>query len=150
MPSASSLFSAVFGFRKVVLEIFSELDTTKTEVPIFPGSTWKSEEESKTGTRGATPCPGAGPPLAMPGLGVGPPGAHRHRPFAYIFSPTRKPYKQKPPSMKSSVAAAVVNPSLGDRNLCSVTLPGRELPSEAISIDSTAILITVDDSHDEE
>ena len=37
MPSASSLFSAVFGFRKVVLEIFSELNATKTEVPIFPG-----------------------------------------------------------------------------------------------------------------
>ena len=34
--SASSLFSTIFGFRKVVLEIFSELDTAKTKVPIFP------------------------------------------------------------------------------------------------------------------
>ena len=68
MPSASSLFSAVFGFRKVVLEIFSELDTTKTEVPIFPRSTRKSEGESKTGTRWASPCPGAAP--TWPRLGV--------------------------------------------------------------------------------
>ena len=35
MPSASSLFSAVFSFRKVVPEIFSELDETKAKVPIF-------------------------------------------------------------------------------------------------------------------
>ena len=69
MPSASSLFSAVFSFRKVVLEIFSELDTAKTEVPIFPGRIQKSEGESKTGPGGPSPCPGAGPPLAVPGGG---------------------------------------------------------------------------------
>ena len=76
MPSVSSLFSAVLGFGKVVLEIFSELDATKTEVPIFPGSTQKSEGESKTGNRGATPCLGVGPPLAAPRLGVGHSGSH--------------------------------------------------------------------------
>ena len=69
MPSASSLFSAVFSFRKVILEIFSELDPTKTEVPIFPGSVQKSEEESNTRTRWASPCLGAGPPLVAPGGG---------------------------------------------------------------------------------
>ena len=86
MPSASSLFSAVFGFRKVVLEIFSELDTTKTEVPIFPGSTQKSEEESKTGTRGPRRAP-----LATPGLGVGSLVAPRHRSSAYLFRSSGKP-----------------------------------------------------------
>ena len=75
-PSASSLFSAIFGFRKVVLEIFSELDTAKTEVPIFLRSNRKSEGESKTGTRWASPCPGAGPPLAVPGGGESPLVAH--------------------------------------------------------------------------
>src|SRR6266576_1500110 len=35
---ASSLFSAVFGFRKVTQEIFSELDETKAETPIFSGT----------------------------------------------------------------------------------------------------------------
>ena len=43
--SASSLFSAVFGFRKVTQEIFSELDETKAETPIFPG-TFQSTEEA--------------------------------------------------------------------------------------------------------
>ena len=35
MPQCQFLFSAVFGFRKVVLEIFSELDETKAKFPIF-------------------------------------------------------------------------------------------------------------------
>ena len=35
MPQCQFLFSVVFGFRKVVLEIFSELDETKAKVPIF-------------------------------------------------------------------------------------------------------------------
>ena len=33
MPQCQFLFSAVFGFRKVVHEIFSERDRTKAEVP---------------------------------------------------------------------------------------------------------------------
>ena len=50
--SASSLFSAVFSFRKVVLEIFSELDTANTKVPIFPTST-----QSPKGANGlGSPC----------------------------------------------------------------------------------------------
>ena len=69
MPSASSLFSAVFRFRKVVKETFSELDPTNPEVPIFPGGFQKSEKESKMGPGGPSPCPGAGPPLAEPGGG---------------------------------------------------------------------------------
>src|SRR6266480_3454470 len=36
--SASSLFSVVFGFRKITQEIFWELDGTKAETPIFPGT----------------------------------------------------------------------------------------------------------------
>jgi hypothetical protein len=39
---------------------------------------------------------------------------------------------------------------LGDRNLCSGTLPGWGIAPGAISIDSTAIFIAVADSHDEE
>jgi hypothetical protein len=39
---------------------------------------------------------------------------------------------------------------LGDRSLCSGTLPGRGIALGAISIDSTAIFIIVAVSHDEE
>jgi hypothetical protein len=41
-------------------------------------------------------------------------------------------------------------PILGDRSLCSGTLPGRGIAVEAISIDSTAIFIAVVVSYDEE
>ena len=48
--SASSLFSAVFGFRKLLLEIFSELHETKGQVPIFPTRT-RSPKEKRRGAR---------------------------------------------------------------------------------------------------
>ena len=87
--SASSLFSAVFGFRKVVKEIFSELHETKTQVPIFPYTFQKSEEETKEGTEAPTSCGGAAPSLAVPGHSVGPSGLHRLRPFTYKYPPTK-------------------------------------------------------------
>ena len=68
--SASSLFPVVFGLKKVIHEIFSELDETKDEVPIFPDTSKKSEGESKKHSRAATPTVGA--PLAAPRHGVGP------------------------------------------------------------------------------
>ena len=104
MPQCQFLFSAVFGFRKVVLEIFSELDPTKTEVPIFPGSIQKSEGESQTGSRGATPCLGAGPPLAAPRQGVAVPGPHQAAPFGVLLPPeTLRPTE---PSRECSAASA--------------------------------------------
>jgi hypothetical protein len=60
--SSSSLFSAVLCFGKATQEIFSELDETKAETPIFPG---RRPNESRRGARGqphhrvarATPWP---------------------------------------------------------------------------------------------
>ena len=91
MPQCQSLFSAVFGFRKVTQEIFSELDVTKDEVSIFTLPKWKSEAETEEGAEVATAPLGAGPPQAAPMHGVGPSGTHRPRPSAHIFSITRKP-----------------------------------------------------------
>ena len=59
MPQCQFLFCAVFGFRKVTQEIFSELDVTKTKVPSFTVSKQKSEGESKKCTRVGTPALGA-------------------------------------------------------------------------------------------
>ena len=53
------MFFAVFGFRKVTQEIFSELDGTKTRDHNFAVTTQKTERESKTGIRSASPTPGA-------------------------------------------------------------------------------------------
>ena len=49
--SASSLFSAVFGFRKLLLEIFSELHETRGQVPIFPARTRSPKERRGRATR---------------------------------------------------------------------------------------------------
>ena len=51
MPQGQFLFSAVFGFRKIVLEIFSELDETKAKVPIFLTRT-RSPKERRRGAVG--------------------------------------------------------------------------------------------------
>ena len=53
--SDSCLFSAVFGFRKVSKEIFSELDGTNVKVNYFPWGT-RSPEESRRGQPGG-PAP---------------------------------------------------------------------------------------------
>ena len=91
MPSASSLFSAIFRFRKVVKETFSELDPTNPGSHIFPGSIHKSEGDSKTGTGVGSPWPGAAPPLAAPAYGEGHLVAHRRRTFAYLYPSGGKP-----------------------------------------------------------
>ena len=72
-------------------EIFSELDNSKAEVPIFHVKKTESEGESKGGHRVATPCLGAASPGPMPRGGVGPPGLHQPHPFAYLFSVMGKP-----------------------------------------------------------
>ena len=89
--SVSSLFSAVFGFRKAVKEIFSELHETKANTPIFPGSIQNTEEDTEEGHEAATPVGGAAASLAAPPRGVGPSGPHLLRPFAYKDPPTGKP-----------------------------------------------------------
>src|SRR6266480_2656587 len=53
--SASSLFSAVFGFRKVTQEIFSELDGTKAETPIFSRNLLEHRRSAAAGPGGETP-----------------------------------------------------------------------------------------------
>src|SRR6266699_517541 len=65
--SASSLFSAVFGFRKVTQEIFSELDETKAETPIFPGSIQNIEELLLPDQSLATPTLGVARPWPRQG-----------------------------------------------------------------------------------
>ena len=83
--SASCLFSAVFGFRKVVKEIFSELDKRNVKVLIFPGRFQNTEDDTEGNPEGPTPPPGVGPPSAARGRGVGPSWLHRLRPFAYLY-----------------------------------------------------------------
>src|SRR4051812_9434443 len=49
--SANCLFSIVFGFKKAIKEIFSELDGIKAEVNIFPGTTRRPKGRRRRATR---------------------------------------------------------------------------------------------------
>jgi hypothetical protein len=53
--SASSRFSAILCFRKATQEIFSELDETKAEPPIFPEHESECKAEMEGGQDLATP-----------------------------------------------------------------------------------------------
>ena len=91
MPQCQFLFSGVFGFRKVTHEIFSELDVTKANVPIFTVPKQRTKDESKTGARAATPCLGVACPWPAPRVGVDPLRGHRPRPLAHIFYEAKNP-----------------------------------------------------------
>jgi hypothetical protein len=78
-------------FRKVTQEIFSELDKTKTQTPIFPGQRTRTEREPEGGQGPASPWGGAAQPLAMPPCGETPLVASWQRPFAYKKPPDGKP-----------------------------------------------------------
>jgi hypothetical protein len=48
---ASSCFMLFFCFRKVTQEIFSELDETKPEVPLFPDMRWSPKQRQRRARR---------------------------------------------------------------------------------------------------
>ena len=56
MPQCQFLFSAIFGFKKAVLQISSELDETKCHVPIFPTCS-RSPKERRRGAPRRRPHP---------------------------------------------------------------------------------------------
>ena len=70
MSQCQFLFSAVFGFRKVVQEIFSEWDPTKAKVPIFPDTKTESRAETEKSHEAASPTLGAAWPWPTPRGGV--------------------------------------------------------------------------------
>ena len=92
--------------------------------------------------------------------GQGPTGAEGwcrllvHRlatPFGLYIAPDLKLTEEStisPEKFQSS--AATKNPNSGDRSLCFGTLPRQGITPGAISIDATASIIAVADSHDEE
>jgi hypothetical protein len=78
--SASSYFLLFLCFRKVTQEIFSELDETKPEVPIFPNMKMESKAEMEEGQEAATP-PGGTPPSGRTRVWYGSPGHPLTSPF---------------------------------------------------------------------
>jgi hypothetical protein len=132
--SASSQFSAIFVFQKATQEIFSKLDETKTETPILLRGRTRTNGEPE-GARwhphhqGARPKPWLCPPV------VRPPWPTSNA----AFSPIRSLGMENPKTI--GVFCRIVpqcrrrrRQILGDRSLCSGTLPGRGSAPRAVSI----------------
>ncbi|KAK1687067.1 hypothetical protein QYE76_047915 [Lolium multiflorum] len=124
-------------------EIFSESDEINAQVPIFPEPSRTLESCQRwalwaqmTWWRGLA----LGATLWCHRL-VDPPA-----PPLRLYKAHRKPLRRKPRYEKSSRAAVIAKQDLGDRSLCSGTLPERGSAPEGFSIDtaaiSTAIFIT--------
>ena len=64
MPQCQFLFYAVFGFRKVTQEIFSELNVTKANVPIFYRAEATDRRRNEEGQQGGHTMPRHGLGLA--------------------------------------------------------------------------------------
>jgi hypothetical protein len=132
--SASSLFSAVLCFRKATQEIFSELDETRTETPIFLDEGQRPQESQK-GARGqphhqgARPSPWPRPPMVRP-----PWSTPDDAPSPIKSLPMENPktigkiFKRVPQLCYRCWWI------LGDRSLYSGTLPGRGSAPGAISV----------------
>ena len=87
--SASSYFLLFFGFRKVVLKIFSELDETKTQGSIFLTRTRSPKETRKGPRRQAHHV--AAPPLCRTMAWCGPLGRPSTSPFRLYICFIGKP-----------------------------------------------------------
>jgi hypothetical protein len=148
--SASSCLLLFLYFRKVIQEIFSELDETKPEVPIL-----LSRRRSPKGRRRRA---GRRPHHRVAQSHLWP----RHHmvwapqaPIDIALPPINCLQQENPKGVGIHPWKVLQHRChrrwvLGDRSLCSGTLSGWGIAPRAISIDSTNIFIAVADSHDEE
>jgi hypothetical protein len=147
-------------FRKATQEIFSELDETKPERPIFPEHDTKTEGETEGARRLAHHRVARVPPWTCHHQVWGPwlPSDIALLPIKGLRCENPKSFGNFPEEVPQFHRCH--RRDSGDRSLCSATLPGRGSAPGAISIDSiaftadsidfTAISIDVAVSHDEE
>jgi hypothetical protein len=148
--SASSRFLLFFYSRFLPNEIFSELDETKPEFPIFLSHTRSPKGRQRRAGRWPHHrvarahlwprhrmvwAPWVPSDIALPPINCLP----REKPKLIGLHPRKVPQRRRHR-----------RPISEDRSLCSGTLAGRGIAPGAISIDSTTIFIVVADSHDEE
>ena len=127
------------------------MDEINAQYLIFPGRFQSTEEGPERSQGGPTHQGSVAKGWGAPPYGVAPPGPLRGCLSAYLRTPSRKPYTNKPRYEKPSRAAAIAKPRSGGTG---VSVPARrrdgEVPPEGISIDITAIFIDAADSYDEE
>jgi hypothetical protein len=148
--SVSSCFLLFLYFRKVIQEIFSELDETKPEVPILLSRSRSPKRRQRRAGRRPHHrvarshlwlrhhmvwAPRAPTDIALPPINC----LRRENPksIGILLRKVRQHRRHR-------------RPISGDRSLCTGTLPRWGIAPGAISIDSTVIFISVAVSHDEE
>ena len=132
--SASSYFLLFLCFRKVTQEIFSELENSKTEVPIFTVPKQLTWRESKRRHKAATPGLGVAWPWPAPRGRVGP-LASADIALPPIYSPSRENPKD-PSKIPRKVPSRPSSPTLvreGSEALPG-TLPEGEIITEGFYI----------------
>jgi hypothetical protein len=148
--SASSCFLLFFYSRLLPMEIFSELDKTKPEVPIFLSRT-RSPKGRRRRSRRRPHHRVVRAHLWLRHHMVWAPRA----PTDIALLPINCPRHENPKRVgihqqKVPQCCRHRRPISGDKNLYSGTLPGWGIAPGAISIDSTTISIVVANSHDKE
>jgi hypothetical protein len=106
--SASSLFLLFLCFRKPTQEIFSELDETKVEPPIFTEALRRPKMRWRGGQEPGSPQGGAAQPLVAPPM-VRPGGPPPNASLSPIKSPRREKSKGRisfPQNILQATAAA--------------------------------------------
>jgi hypothetical protein len=88
------VFCCFLCFRKATQEIFSELDETKAEVPIFPNMRW-SPKQRRREARGQPHHRVAWPAPGLRHQVVGPPGPPPDATLPPIYSPRRENLKAR-------------------------------------------------------
>ena len=142
MPQCQFLFSAVFGSRKAVREIFSEFDETKTKHHNSPRRT-RTPKGSQRGGLGPHTIGPRGPAPGRAGLWGGHPVAPPAPPLR-LYKPFRPknsiPIDETPERLQGRRRHRET-PIRGTE--VSVPAPCRdgEVPPEAISIDATASIM---------
>jgi hypothetical protein len=91
MPQCQFPIFTIFVFHKSYIGNILEIGRNKSQNSYFSRHETKSEDETEGQQRAAAPWHGAGHPLAMPWLGVGPWLTSWRRPSTYIIPSTGKP-----------------------------------------------------------
>jgi hypothetical protein len=150
MPQCQFLFSAIFVFQKSYTGNILRIGRNEAQSSYFPRHETESKAETEEGQEVATPPGGAGAPWPCHPMVWGPwvPSDIAPPPIKSLRCENPKSigiFPDKVPQHRCRHKR-----SLGDRSLCSGTLPGRGIAPGAISIYFTAISTNVAVSHDEE
>jgi hypothetical protein len=150
MPQCQFMFSTIFLFQIFTTRNILAIGRNKSQSSYF-SNTNRVQRGDEDEPGGGHTMPWCGPTPGRAWLWCGPLGCPLTSPFRLYIAPDAKTLRGKASiHEKFRSRRRHRRQVLGDRSLCSGTLPGQGIAPGAIFIDSTAIFIVVVDSHDEE